>query len=153
MGRGREISSPNCVLGFERDMIFYLRNNYLRENWNCQSSEPMTSWEIALFDSLSSRKFKLLNERHTHEWDISVMHQTMINHISARNDHQTMPQVGLPIFLTYPTIVSVGGKQKSRYSETELPIEVKRTVWFSTTVNITKLTLYAKCLAQLKWTF
>ncbi len=59
---------------------------------------------------------------------LKPMQQTTINHISARNDHQTISQVGLPIFLTCPTIASPGGKQKSWYSETKSPIEVKRTV-------------------------
>ena len=36
----------------------------------------------------------------------------MINHISANNDHQTMPQLGLLIFLTWPTIESVSESSK-----------------------------------------
>ena len=41
-----------------------------------------------------------------------------INHISANIDHQTMPQMRLPIFSTCPTIVSVGAKRKYWFSGT-----------------------------------
>jgi hypothetical protein len=55
----------------------------------------------------------------------------MINHISANNDHQTMPRVGLLIFLTCPTIVCKWAKQNSRFPGTGLSTEVKRTVRYT----------------------
>ncbi len=54
---------------------------------------------------------------------------TTINHFSANIDHQTMPQVGILIFLTCQTIVSLGGSYE-RFSISRDPV-VKSGDWTS----------------------